>query len=101
MNKHSLFDLAQRGLVDRLDLLSLEGGIYLLEVHTGEERQMLRDEYGQVMKLRSIEDSKKQLRGIAKVPFFLVHASVYNEMCGLDSPPIMPLSVPITLPDPV
>jgi hypothetical protein len=97
MNTHALFELAGRGSVERLNLLSLEGGIYLLEIHSDQPSQLLRDDTGQVLKMRSVEDARKRLKGIQKTPFFLVHSSAYNEMCGLDSSPMTPLSVPISL----
>jgi hypothetical protein len=97
MKMQALSELANRGVIDRLNLLSLEGGIYLLEIHFGERSQLLRDTNGQPLRMRSVEDARKRLKGIAKTPFFLVQRSAFSEICGLDDSPLAPLCVPISL----
>jgi hypothetical protein len=97
MNMQALFEQANSGAIDQLHLLSLEGGIYLLEIYSDERSELLRDADGQPLKMRSVEDARKHLKGIKKTPFFLVQRSAFSEMCGLDDLPLMPLYVPISL----
>lgn len=97
MNKLELFHLAEQGTVDELNLLSLESGIYLLEIRTASHTSMLRNDQDKVLHLRSVEHARTFLEGLPQTPFFLVHASPYNEMCGLDDAQQQPLRIPVSL----
>lgn len=97
MNLHELTDHVQAGRVDELNLISIEGGIYLLEVRQGGRAHPLNDAQGKAVRLRSVEHARTYLESVPLVPFHLVHASAHDEMCGLGSRAEEPLKVPIAL----
>lgn len=97
MNLQQLTEHARAGEVTSLDLLSLEGGLYLLEVRLAQGAYRLTDEAGRFLRLRSVEHARELLAGLPEVPLYLVHASAYDEMCGLPEGRREPLRVPIAL----
>jgi hypothetical protein len=97
MNLQQLSHNAQSGLIDELNLISLEGGIYLLEARMEGKSNRLADDKGQTVRLRSIEHAREMLKNVSVVPFHLVHAVVHEEMCGLPSAPSEVLRVPISM----
>ncbi|AHY41713.1 DUF6482 family protein [Stutzerimonas decontaminans] len=88
---------AVAGRVDALELISLEGGIYLLDIYLQGQRHSLIDERGAVWHLRSVEHARDLLRELPELPFYLVQQSPYDEMCGLAEGVREPLRVPIGL----
>jgi Family of unknown function (DUF6482) len=83
-----LYDLsvhALAGRIDELNLISLEGGIYLLEARMDGCAHPVRDEQGSTLHLRSVEHARDVLQEMPALPFFLVHCSVHDEMCGMPS----------------
>lgn len=88
---------ARLGRVRGLDLLSLEGGIYLLDIHFDGSSRRLHDERGRAMHLRSVEHARDLLEPLPELPFHLVQASAYDEMCGLAEGVRPPLRVSIGL----
>ncbi|HBS78828.1 MAG: cation transporter [Pseudomonas sp.] len=97
MNLQALLESAQAHDVEALDLVSLEGGFYLLSVHAHGKLHVLCDEQAKVIHLRSVEHARDLLSEMPTVPFFLVHSSAYDEMCGLAEGVREPLRVPISL----
>jgi hypothetical protein len=86
---------AAAGRIDALELISLEGGIYLLDIYLQGQRHRLIDERGAVWHLRSVEHTRDLLREVPELPFHLVQQSPYDEMCGLAEGAREPLRVPI------
>jgi hypothetical protein len=86
---------AAAGRIDALELISLEGGIYLLDIYLQGQRHRLIDERGAVWHLRSVEHARDLLREVPELPFHLVQQSPYDEMCGLVEGAREPLRVPI------
>lgn len=97
MNLSELSDHAVAGHIDALELISLEGGIYLLDIYLQGERHSLIDDRGRVWHLRSVEHARDVLRELPELPFHLVQQSPYDEMCGLAEGVREPLRVPIGL----
>ena len=97
MNLPQLLLHAQHGQVEELNLISIEGGIYLLEIRIGGQPQLLRDERGQTLRLRSVEHARDLPQERPPLPFYLIHAVVHEEMCGLPAGPQQRLRVPISL----
>jgi hypothetical protein len=97
MNLQELTEHVHAGRVDELNLISIEGGIYLLEVRHSGRTQPLNDVHGKAVRLRSVEHARTYLEQVPLVPFHLVHASAHDEMCGLGSRAEEPLKVPISL----
>ncbi|MBV2134894.1 cation transporter [Pseudomonas sp. MAP12] len=95
MNLHDLSAHALAGRIDGLDLISLEGGIYVLEAQMDGRPHSLLDEHGRVCHLRSVEHARDLLQEVPLLPFHLVHHSPYDEMCGLAEGSREPLRVPI------
>ena len=97
MKLHELIEQARGGQVERLELISIEGGIYLLDIHRHGRRHSLHDERGAVWHLRSVEHARDLLRELPELPFQLVQQSPYDEMCGLAEGAREPLRVTIGL----
>lgn len=91
MNLSDLARHANAGRIDALELISLEGGIYILDIYLQGQRHALIDERGSVCHLRSVEHA----RDLPELPFHLVQQSPYDEMCGLADGVREPLRVPI------
>ncbi|MGG2399781.1 DUF6482 family protein [Pseudomonas sp. SH1-B] len=85
MKLHDLSIHAQAGRIAELSLISLEGGIYLLEAQMDGCHHPIVDERGSTLNLRSIEHARDVLQDLPALPFFLVHSSVHDEMCGMPS----------------
>lgn len=85
MNLHDLSIHAQAGRIDELNLISLEGGIYLLEAQMDGCSHPILDPRGSTLSLRSVEHARDVLQEMPALPFFLVHSSVHDEMCGMPS----------------
>lgn len=85
MNLNDLSTHAQAGRIDELNLISLEGGIYLLEARMDGRAHPIINEQGHTLNLRSVEHARDVLQEIPALPFFLVHSSVHDEMCGMPS----------------
>ncbi|WP_057387652.1 DUF6482 family protein [Pseudomonas aeruginosa] len=83
MNMQDLAGRVQAGHIDALHLVSLEGGIYVLEAQMGDRAYPVEDDLGQPVSLRSVEHARQVLRGLDRVPVELVCTDVDDEMCGL------------------
>ncbi|MBF7730222.1 DUF6482 family protein [Pseudomonas sp. N040] len=88
---------ALRGDVAALDLISLEGGTYILEARVLGGRLSIRDEQGRILHFRSVEHARDFLHDFPRVPFHLVHAEIHDEMIGMPVVAHEPLRVPISL----
>ncbi|MEB0044596.1 MULTISPECIES: DUF6482 family protein [unclassified Pseudomonas] len=96
MNLQELNAYAIAGKVDELNLISLEGGIYVLEARMHGSAFPLDDGHGKTLHLRSVEHARKMLEGTPQLPFHLVHTSVHDEMCGFGASAEQSLKLPIT-----
>lgn len=85
MNLHDLSTHAQAGRIEALNLISLEGGIYLLEARMEGHAHPIFNDKGSMLSLRSVEQARDVLQEMPALPFFLVHSSVHDEMCGMPS----------------
>lgn len=85
MNLNDLSTHAQAGRIDELNLISLEGGIYLLEARMEGCAHPILTDQGSTLNLRSVEHARDVLQEMPALPFFLVHSSVHDEMCGMPS----------------
>ena len=55
------------------------------------------DAHGQMFHLRSVEHARDLLKEMPAVPFYLVHAEVHDQMCGMPPAASEPLRVAISL----
>jgi hypothetical protein len=83
MNLQELTSHASSGGVDELNLISIEGGIYLLEARMQGAVHRVVDAQGKALHLRSVEHARELLQPVAPMPFNLIHAVVHDEMCGV------------------
>ncbi|WP_025108779.1 DUF6482 family protein [Pseudomonas sp. H1h] len=95
MNLQELNAFAIARKVDELNLISMEGGIYLLEARMHGAAYPLSDLKGEMLKLRSVEHARDVLHNFPVLPFNLVHTSVHDEMCGLGGSVDESLKVPL------
>ena len=95
MNLQELNAFAIARKVDELNLISMEGGIYLLEARMHGAAYPLSDARGQMFHLRSVEHAREVLHSFPKLNFNLVHTLVHDEMCGLVADVEENLKVPI------
>lgn len=96
MNLQDLSLHAHAGHIDALNLISIEGGIYLLEVHMRGRIHLLGDGSGKTLQLRSVEHARDLLHELPRLPLQLVHAVVHDEMCGMPDGAQDTLRVPIS-----
>ena len=97
MQLEQLLALAEAGEVDMLELHSLEG-FYLLRIHGDGNYRWLEDSCGQPLHLRSLEHARDLLVELRQqIPFHLVQASAYDEMCGLSEGRREPLRVAVSM----
>ncbi|RON63252.1 DUF6482 family protein [Pseudomonas fluorescens] len=95
MNLQELNAFAIARKVDELNLISMEGGIYLLEARMHGAAYPLSDLKGGMLTLRSVEHARDLLHNFPVLPFNLVHISVHDEMCGLGPSSEESLKVPL------
>ncbi|MBK5527491.1 hypothetical protein JFT86_11070 [Pseudomonas sp. TH06] len=95
MNLQELSVFAFARKVDELNLISMEGGIYLLEARMHGTAYPLSDFKGNMLTLRSVEHARDFLHSLPVLPFNLVHTSVHDEMCGLGASGEESLKVPL------
>ncbi|WP_285418238.1 DUF6482 family protein [Pseudomonas sp. efr-133-TYG-5] len=95
MNLQELNAYAIAGKVDELNLISLEGGIYLLEARMHGAAFPLSDAKGGMFQVRSVEHARDVLHDFPKLPFNLIHTSVHDEMCGLGASDEESLKLPL------
>ena len=95
MNLQELNEFAVARKVDELNLISMEGGIYLLEARMHGAAYPLSDSQGKMLTLRSVEHARDVLHNFPMLPFNLVHTSVHDEMCGLGASGEESLKVPL------
>lgn len=96
MNLQELTAYAHAGHVDELNLISMEGGIYLVEARMQGVAHPLHDMGGKTLHLRSVEHARDVLRLVPTCPFNLVHSVVHDEMCGLQSHNEQTVRLPIS-----
>jgi hypothetical protein len=97
MNLHQLGAAAQAGSIEGLEVVSVEGGFYLLQARLASGLQLLRDEHGKVLHLRSTTQVRELLQAMPRVPCELIQHCVHDEMCGTREGTIEPLRLPLSL----
>ncbi|WP_426143527.1 DUF6482 family protein [Pseudomonas sp. DWP3-1-2] len=96
MTLEELTKHADAGSIDELNLISIEGGIYLLQARLQGTIRYLKGGEGDVAHLRSVEHARDLLKDFPPLPFHLVHAVVHDEMCGMPVDKREALRVPIS-----
>ncbi|WP_047528733.1 DUF6482 family protein [Pseudomonas sp. 11/12A] len=97
MNLPALTERAANGEVRELELLSLEGGLYLARVGLDQDQFTLMDDEAKPIRLRSINHLHDLLQFVPPFPSVLVQQCVHDEMCGSRDGPIGSLRIPFSL----
>lgn len=95
MSLQELISHANTGGVEELNLISIEGGIYLLEAWMQGVAHRLVDAQNKALHLRSVEHARELLQPVAPIPFNLVHAVVHDEMCGVSDDLNQDVKIPL------
>ncbi|UEL24570.1 DUF6482 family protein [Pseudomonas fluorescens] len=97
MNMKMLTELAVKGEVRELELLSLEGGFYIARVKLDHVEMTLLDDDAKPMRIGSTTYLRDLLQRVPPFPCVLVQQCVHDEMCGAREGPIGALRIPFTL----
>ncbi|AZF62457.1 MULTISPECIES: DUF6482 family protein [Pseudomonas] len=101
MNLKMLTELAEKGEIRELELLSLEGGFYIARVRLDHVEMTLVDDDAKPMRIGSTTHLRDLLQRVPPFPCVLVQHSVHDEMCGAREGPIGALRIPFTLASPL
>ena len=96
MNLQELASEVGAGHIRELDLVSLAGGIYLLQARLDGKLMTLQDEHGESLRLRSTTHAREVLEHLPPLTCHLVQQVVHDEMCGLRDGEIEPLRLPFS-----
>ncbi len=83
MNLQELDAFAIAGKVDELNLISVEGGSYLIEARIHGVAHPLSNTHGHIMLVRSVEHAREVLHSLPKLAMNLIQAPGDDEMCGM------------------
>lgn len=97
MNLHQLGEAARAGRIEAFEVVSLEGGFYLLQARLASGIEQVRDEQGKVLLLRSTTQVRELLQELPRLPCELIQHCVHDEMCGTRQGPVEPLRLPLSL----
>ena len=97
MNTQMLTELAAKGEVRELELLSLEGGFYVARICLEDVQKTLLGDDNKPLRIRSTTHLRDLLQGVATFPCVLVQHCTHDEMCGVRDGPIEALRIPFTL----
>ncbi|MCP8463892.1 DUF6482 family protein [Pseudomonas sp. ZM23] len=97
MNLQELTNRSLAGDIDEINLVSMEGDIYVLEARMGNRYYPVQDVLGHVLSVRSVAHARELLHALPAVPFHLVHAVVHDEMVGMQDERDIGDGVPIPL----
>jgi len=70
------------GDIEELDLVSIEGGSYVIHARMQGKSHAVYTPKGDVLHVASVEEARKCLSSMQEVPLFIVHPVVYDEMVG-------------------
>ena len=97
MTLQELTVAATAGHVQGMEVVSLEGGFYVVQARLVSGLQLIRDEHGQVLHLRSTTQVREALAELASLPCELVQHCAHDEMCAPRQTAVQPLRVPLSL----
>lgn len=97
MNMQMLTELAVKGEVRELELLSLEGGFYIARVSLEHTAMTLLDEDAKPMRIGSTTHLRATCCTGFRVSLCAGENRVHDEMCGTREGPIGALRIPFTL----
>ena len=84
LNIDTLTRHVKAGEIQELNLVSVEGGSYVLHALKGGQSLPVEDPHGKPLHLASVEEARKVLSGVPDARLFLVQAVAHDEMVGQD-----------------
>ncbi|WP_055009197.1 DUF6482 family protein [Pseudomonas caricapapayae] len=84
LNIQDLTKHAKDKTVRELDLISMEGGSYVLHALVDGKSVPVEDSSGNTLHLASVEEARKVLSPVSDVKLFMTQAVAHDEMVGLD-----------------
>ncbi|MDF3868083.1 DUF6482 family protein [Pseudomonas denitrificans (nom. rej.)] len=97
MTMHELALAVAAGRIQGFEVISLEGGFYVLQARLAEGLRPIRDESGQVLHLRSTTQAREVLGEWASLPCELVQHCAHDEICASHPTAVEPLRMPLSL----
>ncbi len=97
MNLQTLTEHAVNSEIRELELLSLEGGFYLVRIRLDDGLFTLFDDRAKPMHLRSITQLRDLLQTVRAFPCVLVQKCAHDEMCGRDTGSVEEMRIPFSL----
>ncbi|TWI57392.1 hypothetical protein IQ22_00608 [Pseudomonas duriflava] len=88
MNVHQLTQHVKNGDVQEINLVSMEGGSYVLHALKDNASCPIVDAKGDTLHIASVEEARKFLSDVPDVQLYLVQPAVYEEMVGQPSAPL-------------
>ncbi|ARD12705.1 MULTISPECIES: DUF6482 family protein [Pseudomonas] len=85
LNIQDLTKHAKDKKVRELDLISIEGGSYVLHAQLEGKSVPVEDSTGKTLHVASVEEERKVLSSVSDVKLFLTQAVAHDEMVGLGS----------------
>jgi butyrate kinase len=82
MDLNKLAQHIKAGEVEDLNLMSIEGGSYVLHAQMNGKSHPISSPNGEVLHVASVNEARKCLSAVPEVPLFIVHPVVYDEMVG-------------------
>ena len=84
MNIDTLTRHVKAGEIHEINLMSMEGGSYVLHALMDQRSVPLEDAHGKTLHVASVEEARKVLSGVPDARLFLVQSVAYDEMVGQD-----------------
>ena len=97
MTLQTLTEPAVNSEIRELELLSLEGGFYLVRIRLDDGLFTLFDDRAKPMHLRSITQLRDLLQTVRAFPCVLVQQCAHDEMCGRDTGSVEEMRIPFSL----
>lgn len=82
MKLDELSKQAKAEQITELNLVSVEGGSYVLHAVIDGRSHPVHDANDQTLHVASVDEARKCLVDVPEMPFFLVQPAVYDEMVG-------------------
>ena len=82
MNIDKLSSHVNNGEIHEVNLVSMEGGSYVLHAILEGVSQPVASDNGATIHVASVEEARKVLAGVADIKLFLVQGNAHDEMIG-------------------
>ena len=87
MNVKELNQQVKAGAVKEVNLVSMEGGSYVIHALVEGTSVPLADDKGANLHVASVEEARRILDGVKEVRLFIAQPAVYEEMVGQEVTP--------------